>query len=171
MLRFGWTTITLLCLATASCMAQGPPAAETPMVEATVLDEGSACFGPETDSRAVWIDNRRDLAEFYDRLRRGVLGQISPPLPEIDFNRWGALLVSMGQQPTSGYRLTLIGPAATVRANTAVVRIACHRPPPDLLVTQVVTCPWLLIRLARNGYTHIAIRDQDGDPLARIRVN
>jgi hypothetical protein len=60
------------------------------------------------------------------------------------------LYVSWGQRPTGGYEVTIL---EAVRENDEiVVRVRYSRPPPDAMVTQVITYPFDLATIPVTGY-------------------
>jgi hypothetical protein len=89
--------------------------------------------GPRTPTELV----ARSEAEWQ---RLAASFGLRPPLPPIDFSRHMVVAVGLGQRPTGGYAVTILG--AAERAGVLHVRYQERRPGPGELVTQALTTPY-----------------------------
>ena len=90
-----------------------PPGTVSISVPLKVVRSGLQNLGESKSLEAIWISNENQWTDLVDRVSRTtvVLPQrISPP--EIDFAKYGILLVRMGRMPTGGYRLELMANVA-----------------------------------------------------------
>jgi hypothetical protein len=74
-------------------------------------------------------------------------------MPTADTKEYGDktyLYVSWGQRPTGGYEVTIL--EAVRETDEIVVRVRYRRPPPDAMVTQVITYPFDLATVPVTGY-------------------
>ena len=83
-------------------------------------------------------------------------------LPEIDFSADGVLFIWMGRKPSGGYALRLMADRAEVENHAARVPVRWIEPPKGALVIQMLTNPYLLIRLAKGDYDTITVFDAGG---------
>lgn len=83
----------------------------------------------------------------------------------------GDLLVAvlMGQRPTGGYAVRI--ERMRLRGDTVEVVAAFHAPPPDAVVIQVLTSPFVIAAVARAdlpaGTVRFILRDTSGQEIAR----
>lgn len=123
-----------------------------------VLHNGLMCGADLTSPDAVWINNATQLSQRYANM-----AAVAEP-PVVDFEQYGVLLVTMGQQPTSGYRLNFLPSAHRVilSGRTLQINLAWEQPPPDSIQAQVLTQPCLLLQVPRRSFTRVEILDQQG---------
>ena len=111
---------------------------------------GRHCGGAEAGAEV--LANRRDYRRF--RERHSLDG--APGYP--GDGRW-LLALSMGRQPTPGYRLTLAGDEIGFPSDdSAVIRVHWTEPDPGKVQAQVVTRPCLLVALPRIRVERLRIR-------------
>ncbi len=72
------------------------------------------------------------------------------------------LLLSMGQQSSAGYSLTLSSTTAPLVDGVVSLQVAWNSPPEDMMVAQVVTEPCLILALKRQPYEGIQVVDAYG---------
>lgn len=72
------------------------------------------------------------------------------------------LLVSMGQQSSAGYSLTLLSTTAPLIDGMVSLQVAWNSPPADMMVAQVVTEPCLVLGLKRQAYEGVQVVDSHG---------
>jgi len=72
------------------------------------------------------------------------------------------LLVSMGQQRSAGYSLTLLSTTAQLIDGVVSLQVAWNSPQADMMVAQVVTEPCLVLVLKRQAYEGIQVVDSHG---------
>lgn len=123
-----------------------------------VLHNGLMCGLDLTRPNALWIDNATQLTQRYAQM-----AAVAQP-PMVDFEQYGVLLVTMGQQPTSGYRLNFLPDAHRVilGGQTLQINLAWEQPSADSIQAQVLTQPCLLLQVPRRSFTRVEILDQRG---------
>lgn len=118
-----------------------------------------------------WITSKAQL----DKLLQATLGKmISPapvPSPAVDFDHYGVLLLSMGQQRTGGYAIQLADDQLQMKDSVATVRVKWQKPRPGMMVTQALTAPCLFIKVPRGGYHTLRAVDQRQTVRAELTVN
>jgi hypothetical protein len=85
---------------------------------------------------------------------------------EVPDSGGGTYLISYwGQKPTGGYSLTV--ESARLRGNRVTVRLALREPPPDAILTQSLTYPYVVAVVRdvdpQRGFSFV---DQDGRELS-----
>ena len=88
--------------------------------------------------------------------------------PHVDFEKYGVLLIRMGEKPTGGYLLQLMENTAKVENRTAMVPVRWIEPEKGAFTTQAITFPYLMIRMAKGSFDRIAVVDQDGTVRFRL---
>ena len=132
------------------------------------LYSGSNCGGDQEGPRLrVITDHEQFQAERDAMFRHVVGGDHADRLAAPDFNDTIAVLVTMGQRPTGGYRLALREPRAAIDNGTVELPITWQEPDEDAMVTQAITSPCLMVTLPRQDYDTISAVDQDGETRAR----
>lgn len=107
-----------------------------------------------------WMTDSDQLSEWL--AGKGVVTTDNQALPDVDFDADGVLVIWMGQRRTSGYSLELAPDAAVVDGRVARVPVRWVEPEEGMLTPQVITHPYLLLRLPRGHYDSIAVVDQEG---------
>ena len=151
-IRRQWA-LSLLALGAAGCA--GPT-----LIEAVAVLQHGQCQG--VDSGVTRVDYA-DLA----RIRGSNLLSLSTP----DGGETGSLLlvaISRGQQPTSGYALSL--DSASAEGTTALIRVRWDSPSADALLAQMITHPCLVVGLPSASFSKVRVVDQDDDELGRLTV-
>lgn len=140
------------------------PTAGEPLT-AELLHNGLLCGADLARPAAYWITEQ---AELEARFRRLDSGESAFP-PMVDFSRDGVLLVTMGTQPSTGYRLNYLPPRHQVRLQDGTLRLglAWKTPEPDSIQASVLTQPCLVLRLPRRDFDRVRVVDQDGT----VRLN
>jgi len=131
-------------------------------LDAVVIAGSIACAELEKSPGAAWIGDEKGLLSLMDKINRQKIGGSSTTLPAIDYDHEGVLLIWMGRQPTGGYRIELASDKVYVRDRTAIVTVRWIEPAKDTIVTQMITSPCLMIKLAKAGYSRIQVVDQKG---------
>lgn len=158
--RISGPLILLLTLLLAACAApKEDDETGAEVLPAELLQNALLCGGDLREPGARWIGDAAALAARYRHIDGEQVFR-----PDLDFERYGVLLVTMGERPTTGYRLNFLAQQhrVWVRDGTLRVRLAWQTPPPDSQQAQVITHPCLLLRLPERDFTDIRILDQDG---------
>ncbi|NJM11646.1 MAG: protease complex subunit PrcB family protein [Synechococcaceae cyanobacterium SM1_2_3] len=88
---------------------------------------------------------------------------MNPPAPPpVDFPREGVLLLAMGQRPSAGYGLSLIGNTVAIQDGVLTVQVAWREPLPGYRQAQMISNPCLLLKLPEANFSRFQVRDQDG---------
>jgi hypothetical protein len=87
------------------------------------------------------------------------LFSLRPPLPPIDFARQMVVAVSLGQRPTGGYAVEIVG--AEERDGVLHVLYLERGPRPDDFVTQVLTTPYHVRVLTRSEAPQVVFQRVD----------
>ena len=152
-----------------ACMAPGGPSPKTAL-SVEVLISGRQCLPAPKSWAATWMASPNQLRGMLSRCHANRFGFFSKAVPSVDFERFGVLVVEMGQQPSAGYGFNTKDVSAYVEGQTANVRLACRRPPPGAITAQMVTSPWIMIRLPAGSFRNIRVVDQNSRILARIEL-
>ncbi len=116
------------------------------MVSLTALGNSTQCDEPK-----MAVDWLKDLSQ-HSHFNRSIPLQSNQQL----------LLVSMGIQPSSGYRLTLADQTAQLEKGILHLQLQWHSPAPGQMNAQVITQPCLLLSLPKQHYQGVNIYDQQG---------
>lgn len=139
--------------------------ASTPVPElhVDVLLAGTQGGGRGPEPSAGWITSREDLEQLMDTLKSGRLpAQDRAAALGIDFNASRILLVRMGQKPTAGYSLKLDPASCRISKSTAAVSLVWSEPAPGMVTAQVITTPYILLTISKEGYDSVKVVDQHG---------
>jgi hypothetical protein len=80
--------------------------------------------------------------------RLAALFGLRPPLPRLDFSRQMVVAMGLGERPTGGFAVTIVG--AEERRGVLYVRYEERRPRPEEMVTQALTTPYHVRVLPRS---------------------
>lgn len=88
-----------------------------------------------------------------------------PPLPYVDFAHEMVIGVFLGEKPTSGYNVVVVGLRQTEEG--LIVRVRINTPPPGVALLQVLTQPYYLVKVPRyDGLVGFEIFVVEGQPRA-----
>lgn len=113
-----------------------------------------------------WVTDQKHLEAAVAAAKSAALANHAAQHP-VDWERYGLVWVYMGLKPSGGYALSLAAPAATISAGVAVITVRWRQPGPGSVVTQQLTSPCLILKLARDKFHIIQINDEAG----RVRVS
>ena len=131
----------------------------------------NGAYGTRTlrESSTTWITNPTTLKQVYAALNKHQTGNEEEP-PDINFETDAVLLLEMGQKPTGGYSIDFV-PSLSRKVDTrAVIHVSWNTPKKGAVLTQVVTSPFMLLKIRRSGITSITIIDQNERPLFDIAI-
>ncbi len=159
-----------LLFAAAACTsaANGGPG-ETALL-AEVLRTGQYCLPAANQWKATWISSPESFRKMIEKCSSNRIGAAAATLPPVDFEHFGVLAVEMGEQPSAGYSFDKSSVTARLLGQTAIVTVKYLRPAPGAMTAQVMTAPWILIRLPAGVFRHIRVVDSEGRTLAQTET-
>ena len=87
------------------------------------------------------LDAKAYAARWQELIGRG-------EAPSVDFAKEAAVFLLAGSKPTGGYSIEVRG--AYVEGDTLIVDASVKSPPPDAIVTQAFTSPYVVIAVDRR---------------------
>ena len=124
-----------------------------------------------TEPTVAWITSSEEL----ERLTQDLQAR-QPPATDsqedlsIDFSVSRVLLVRMGQQPTAGYGLGLAPVAGGITDRIALINLVWKEPAQGMATAQVITNPFMLLKISRGGYDTVKVVDQHGQTRFELSV-
>lgn len=112
----------------------------------------------------LWIASAEDWRFYYDQVMS--LRMNPPAPPAVDFPGEGVLLIAMGQRPSAGYGLNLIGDSVAIQDGVLTVQVEWREPQPGYRQAQMISNPCLLLKFPEGNFSRFQVRDQDG----RVRL-
>ena len=110
---------------------------------------------------AAWITSRKQLDRLSaDRKSRQLPAKDVNADLDVDFAAFHILMIRMGQKPTAGYSLKLDPESCSISRNTAYVGLIWSEPAPGMAAAQVITSPYILLKITKGGYDSVKIVDQ-----------
>ena len=168
-----WKTASACCVAvalTACAASRNGGTTGISSLPAAVLKTGQYC-APASDSwKATWISSPGALRSKIAQCGANRVGAAAGSVPEIDYSRYGVLVVEMGRRRSGGYGFDPERVTVRVTGRTAVVGLGIRQPAEDALVTQELTAPWIMIQTPRGEYRNIRVVDQHARPLTEIEL-
>ena len=92
------------------------------------------------------IETEAEWEEFWSRHRANVTPL--PPPPSVDFSREMVIAAVDGQEPSGGYRFEIT--AIEDNGSRLIVRVNKRVPGESCIVTEVITQPFHIVRLAKS---------------------
>lgn len=168
-----WTVI-LWALVLSGCFTAHHAPAKPAQLQPQVIHRDTQCSisgsNPAAYPAATWIDQTSDLKRHYQRLGNNIVGLAPIKPPDIDFSRFGILMVEMGPKPTAGYQLEMPPQDLSINNQTARITLTWTAPAPGRLLAQVITHPCILIKLPRGNFSQIYVLDQKGRQRAEVQL-
>ena len=90
--------------------------------------------------------------------------------PEIDFAKYGVLLIRMGEKPNGGYGLTLTADEANIENREVRIPVRLREPEEGFFYTQAIIYPHLVIKMEKGAFDSIAVVDQNGSVKLRLSI-
>lgn len=154
----GRVVLGMALTATASaCAAPGPGGG--PAIAVSTLFESAYC-GVEAP-RVAWLGDRHAVLEGLARARRSRDPTLEG-LRQADFSTHAIVGIWMGSQPTGGYAVRLGQPAATIRDGELRLHLHWQTPAAEVVASQVLTSPCLLVIVPRGDYRRVRVVDERG---------
>jgi hypothetical protein len=159
----------VLCLIIGAC-AHSPQTAP-PQVHLKRFQSGQQMTGTSKTPGCMWITSEEQLSGLMAQVAgRTKIVSRPIPLPEIDFSKYGVLVVWMGQKPTGSYALELMAETAAVKKKTVLVPVRWIGPQEGMLTIQVITNPYLMVQIAKKDFQAIAVVDQNGRVKTMVNI-
>lgn len=117
------------------------------------------------------LEDAASVDRIVERARRNRLGGTDLPGPRIEFGTRRAVLVALGEKPTTGYSVAPAADGFVITGERARLTVERMSPPPDSVQAQVTTSPCALITIPRGGYSTLVVQDAEGPDLARIGID
>ena len=158
-----WVVImlTIATLLPPACVHMSKPGASTMLVRLAVLRSGNMTDNANRLPGGIWISGQKQLAAIVSRLQQGQILTKDIVLSEIDFNEDGVLLVWMGQKNTGGYALALMADHADINNDDVRVPIRWIAPQKGQVVSQMMTHPFLMVKMTKGLYAKVIVIDQN----------
>ena len=166
----------LCLLSVAACGRSARPAAAEPVSLASaaliLLPGVQRGIGVSKSMDAIWISNEKQWHDFLASIPAGNLEILPQPIPdpEVDFTKYGVLLIRLGEKPNGGYRLALAADKAGIENREAKIQVLISEPEPDGIYTQAIVYPHLVIEMEKWDFDSIAVIDQNGEVKLRLSI-
>jgi hypothetical protein len=115
-----------------------------------------------------WITTPEQFRDVIAELGKQQFSESKGNVPIIDFEQYRVLWIEMGQQTTGGYALSLDQESSDRSSGIAVIRVNWSKPQEGAILAQIITAPYLLLKLAKNNYRRILIKDQGNHILFNV---
>ncbi len=163
-----FVSLVALNLMLGGCTHSTSTAAGPCAVPVAVISSGPVIQGTDRQPGGVWITDQEQLDTLTRHMTMG--NRIPDPLaalPTIDFTEEGVLVIWMSQHPTGGYALELAAQQAEIKDATILVPVRRITPRQGAAVVQMITQPYLMLRIGKGNYNTITIIDPD-DPARMV---
>lgn len=129
-------------------------------ITARVLYQSTLCNSTMRSPAVKVIKDQAELERIWKSLSSTI--PASPKAaPRADFSGEMVLLLSMGQQPSGGYSLSLATNQVEVKKGELQVRLLWQEPKPGSIQVQMITRPCLMIAMPGVQGKNIRFVDQD----------
>jgi hypothetical protein len=140
---------------------------EPEIVELTVIDRNAFSNRNDKSAHFMVISERADLIAQYRKMHAKSLTPLG--VPSIDFSKKRVLLAFLGQRSTVGYKIDFKS-STSLTKKTLVVTVTFKEPAPGVSLAQVVTSPYAVATVQRDGYRKVKFVDPAGKELALVKV-
>jgi hypothetical protein len=167
-----------LCLfSAAACSRSARPGIESASLASVALIllhgvQSGIGVGASKSMEAVWISNEKQWNDLLASVPSDML-EILPQTaagPDVDFTKYGILLIRLGEKPNGGYGLTLTSDEAKIENREARIPVRLSEPEPGFFYTQAIVYPHLVIKMEKGAFDSIAVVDQRGSIKLRLPV-
>jgi hypothetical protein len=142
-----------------------------PELSVGVLLAGTQGIDNHQEASAEWIASREELEQLLaGQKARQLPAQDQSAAFDIDFNVSRILIVHMGQKPTAGYSLKLDPDSCSISQETAYISLVLIEPAPGMVAAQVITNPYILLKLSKGDYDAVKVVDQNDQILFNLPV-
>jgi len=166
----------LCLLSVAACRHSARPGGTKPEPLASValilLPDVQRGIGVSKYMEAIWISNEKQWHDILASIPEEHLEILPQPVPdpEVDFKKYGVLLIRLGEKPNSGYRLALAADKAEIKKREAKIQVLISEPEPDGIYMQAIVYPHLVIKIGKGDFDNIAVIDQNGEVKLRLSI-
>lgn len=137
--------------------------APVPELRVAVLLSGTRDTAERTEPSAAWITSGAELERSIDRLGALQLpAEDMQALIAVDLAAYRILLIGMGQKPTAGYGLELAPESCSLAERNARISLVWREPAQGMVTAQVITHPFILLKVSKGGYDAVQVVDQHG---------
>ena len=166
--------IVLCLIPVAACSRSARPGVDASLatVALVLLPGVQRGIGESKSMEAIWISDERQWNNLVKSIPADRL-EIPPPpaaVPDVDFTKYGVLLIRMGEKPNGGYRLALTADEARIENREALIQVRWSEPEPGFMYTQAIVYPQLVIKMEKGAFDSIAVVDQNGTVRLRLSV-
>ncbi len=152
------------------CGATRQSESDNPTLTIEVLYADTQGVNTSPEPSAIWINSMEELGYLYAGFETLRLSAAATPVPEIDFNRFRVLLVEMGQKPTGGFSVNLNEHLSHISKVMAIVSLLWVEPEPETVLPQVITSPFMLLKIEKGTYTSVKVMDQHKQTLFELPI-
>lgn len=143
----------------------------SPELNVDVLLAGTQGNDSRQEASAKWIASQEELEQLLAGQKASQLSaQDLKPALEVDYTVSRILLVRMGRKPTAGYSLKLDPESCSISQETAFINLVWSEPAPGMVAAQVITNPFILLKLSKGGYAAVNVVDQHKKTLFDLPV-
>jgi hypothetical protein len=121
---------------------------------------------------AVWISSEKQWNDLIASVPVEMLETLPPSATgtDVDFTKYGILLIRMGEKPNGGYGLALTAEEARIENREAQIQVRLNEPRPDGFYTQAIVYPHLVIKMEKGAFDSIVVVDQTGSVKLRLSI-
>jgi len=173
----GMCLAAVICLMPmATCTRSAKPSAEEPLSLASValvlISGGQRGIGESESEEVAWVSDEKQWNSLISSIPDGFLEILPQPedAPDIDFTKYGVLVIRMGQKPNGGYKMELTADEAKIENREARIPVRWSEPEPDFMYTQAIVHPYLIVKMEKGAFDSIAVIDQNGLVKLRARI-
>lgn len=108
------------------------------------------------------------FAKDYGQIHSGTFPK--PKAPSINFDKWVVAGAFLGRMPTAGYSIDLVRDESVAETEDAwlVLNVVIKEPPEGSVTAQVLTSPYVLVKLPRGVWEGVHFRGADGRELSGL---
>jgi hypothetical protein len=166
-----WLPAAVAALFLCNCLASKPPGdRKAHHLSIETLWGGSQCGCVAPQARVRWVTGPDQLSAAMAAAESSAL-RIQMAHLSMDWKHNGLIWIDMGLKPTGGYALSLAAPSARISSGVVVITVRWRQPRPGSIVTQQLTSPCLILKLAQENFHIIEIKDESGRVHARVEAN
>ncbi len=149
---------------------QQPQGAGGSSVRAELLLKGTYGIRTLAEPSATWIKDQASLATLYQNLNAR-LGGKGVETPQIEFNNFGVLFLEMGRKPSGGYAINFDPSKTQVDNDQLTIHVNWDSPAQGMTVTQVITSPFIVLKIMHTDITLIQVLDQKNQTLFETHID